>query len=325
MMPIITLLLILLGFGMVPSMAQQHRVWVDTDLSSGRPVGDMDDALALLMLLRDTSVHIEGISVVHGVRHARRVTAKLLRWYAPARDTPIHRGADTQRELGQRTEAVNAMIRALEKGPMTVLALGPATNVATVLTLRPDLVPQMQKVGFCGGRWANMVFAPDGGKVRFSDYNFEHDSVAARLLLQSGVPLLLAGYDCSDGFFLHRALYRPLKGSSHARDRWMYRNLSRWEWVWQHVFGVKDGFIPFDCSTVGALLHPDEFCIRADRAATVTEGPNDARSIVKTDRKMFLTVGAQGGIHRVDHCYHTHGIFRERLLNALLRDLSTDP
>ncbi len=305
------------------AVAQQHRVWVDTDLKSGKLAGDMDDALALVLLLRDSSVHIEGISVVHGVRHARKVTARLLHWYAPGRSIPLHAGADSQQELGQRTDAVNAMIRALEKGPMQVLALGPATNIATVLQLRPDLLSRIQKVAFCAGRRPGMRFAPLGGKVSFSDYNFEHDSVAGRILLQSGVPLLMAGYDCSDGFFLHRALYRPLRTSSHAGDRWLYRNLSRWEWIWEHVFGVHDGFIPFDCSTVGALLHPEDFCIRTGLEATVAQGDNDARSIVKTDRKAMLLVGQEAGSSIVDHCYHTHGAFRQRLLQALLPEDGT--
>lgn len=298
--------------------AQSHRVWVDTDMASGRFMGDMDDALALVMLLRDTSVHVEGVSVVHGVRHARRVTAKLLQWYAPGREVAVHTGADSHKELGKRTDAVNAMVRALEKGPMLILALGPATNIATVLRQRPDLASRVRQVAFCAGRRPGMALAPEGGRVRFSDYNFEHDSVAARMLVESGVPLLLAGYDCSDGFHLHRALYRPLRSSPSKGDRWMYRHLSRWEWVWRNLFGVKDGFTPFDCSTVGALLYPEDFCIRPALSVAVTEGPNDARSVVKSDLKMFLTVGQEGGPHRVDHCYHTHAAFRARLLEALL-------
>jgi inosine-uridine nucleoside N-ribohydrolase len=320
---VLRIILPILALMLAPTVvsAQQHRVWVDTDLKSGKLMGDMDDALALVLLLRDTSVHIEGISVVHGVRHARKVTARLLRWYAPERNIPVHVGADSQKELGQRTDAANAIIRALEKGPMQVLALGPATNIATVLQQRPDLRDRIQTVSFCAGRRPGMRFAPFGGKVNFSDYNFEHDSVAGRILLQSGVPLLMAGYDCSDGFYLHSADYRALKGSPDPGDRWMHRKLRRWEWVWRNIFGVKDGFIPFDCSTVGALLYPEDFCIRKGLEATVAQGDNDARSIVKTDRKAMLLVGQEGGSSRVDYCYHTHGAFKQRLLKALLQEV----
>jgi hypothetical protein len=101
----------------------------------------------------------------------------------------------------------------------------------------------------------------------------------------------------------------------------MHRKLRRWEWVWRNIFGVKDGFIPFDCSTVGALLYPEDFCIRKGLEATVAQGENDARSIVKTDRKAMLLVGQEGGYSRVDYCYHTHGAFKQRLLKALLQEV----
>lgn len=312
----LTVILLFICLGTAGSLAQR-RVWVDTDISSGKFKGDMDDALALLMLLRDSTVHMEGISLVHGVRHAEKVTRKILKWYAPDRNIPVHVGADSYRELGQRTDAVTAMERALEQGPMMILALGPATNVTTLLQLRPDLRANVQAISFCAGRRPGMVFTPPGAKVRFSDYNFDLDSTAGRLLLEMDVPLLLAGYDCSDSLFLSKEDYRHLKRSGRPGDRWFYRNLSRWEWFWGAFLGVKRGLIPFDCSTVGALLYPEEFEIEDAVPASVETRDNDSPHTVKAGRKSYLLVeeGREGV--RVDYCHFTHERFRERLLRTL--------
>jgi len=315
-MPYLILLLIFLCFGMTESKAQR-RVWVDTDISSGKLKGDMDDALALLMLLRDPTVHIEGISLVHGVKHAEKVTHRLLGWYADGREIRVHVGADSYKEFGQRTDAIRALERALEQGPMMILALGPATNITTLLQLRPDLRPNVQAISFCAGRRPGMVFTPSGAKVRFSDYNFDLDTVAGRLLLQMDVPILLSGYDCSDSLFLSKADYRHMKKSDHKGDRWFYRNMSRWEWVWRSFLGVKGGFIPFDCSTVGALLHSDEFETETDIPAFVEMQQNDSPQLIRAAQKSYLLVQQGRAGAAVDYCHFTRPEFKQRLLRVL--------
>jgi len=315
-MPYLILLLIFLCFGLAESTAQR-RVWVDTDISSGKLKGDMDDALALLMLLRDSTVQMEGISLVHGVKHADKVTRKLLDWYADGREIPVHVGADSHKEFGQRTAAIRALEQALEQGPMMILALGPATNITTLLQLRPDLRPNVQAISFCAGRRPGMVFTPAGAKVRFSDYNFDLDTVAGRLLLQMDVPLLLAGYDCADSLFLTKADYRHMKKSDHRGDRWFYRNMSRWEWVWRTFLGVKGGFIPFDCSTAGALLHSSEFETEKRIPAFVDIRENDSPQIIQAERKSYLLVQEDSSGTKVDYCHLTRPEFKQRLLRAL--------
>ncbi|MGB1317594.1 MAG: nucleoside hydrolase, partial [Flavobacteriales bacterium] len=119
--------------------AQTKRVWIDTDIMIGKFRRDVDDGLALILALRDTNLYIEGISFVHGVDYADKVTAKLLNWYAPNRSIPTYKGSDDSSGFGKITPAVTAIIEALEQEPMYILALGPMTNLGTVLQLRPDL------------------------------------------------------------------------------------------------------------------------------------------------------------------------------------------
>lgn len=302
------------------SLFPQQRVWIDTDIMIGKFRRDVDDGLALILALRDTNLLIEGISFVHGVDYADKVTSKLLNWYAPKRTIPTFKGSDDSTGLGLETEAVTAMISALEKGPMAILALGPMTNVGTVLKLRPDLHENITTISYCAGRRPGMLFNPGSGKVRFSDYNFDLDPTSSAILLQTQVPVLLAGYDCSDNLFLNRKDFIHLKKSKNKGDRWLFRQLKQWENLWSVFLGSTHGFIPFDCSTVGALLYATEFTIETEIPAFIRSEVNDKKSRAKTPFKPYLLVDKNGEGKRVSYCDFTKDEFKNRLLRALISE-----
>lgn len=314
MMRFLTVYLLLLPF-LCP--AQKKRVWIDTDIMIGKFKHDVDDGLALLMLLQDTSIAIEGISFVHGVNYAEKVTTKLLHWYAPTRDIPMFKGADDAKEFGKRTQAVDAIIAALEAGPITVFALGPFTNLGTVLNLRPDLHSNIEIISYCAGRRPGMLFNPGSGKVRFRDYNFDLDPEATAEFLSADVPVLLAGYDCSDSLFLNIKDFDHLKNSASEGDRWLFRQLKSWLGLWRGFIGSEKGFIPFDCATVGALLHPNEFTIISQIPVYMKDAPDDTKGDNARTLKPYLLVDEQGSGRSVSYCEYTTAAFKQRLLKTL--------
>jgi inosine-uridine nucleoside N-ribohydrolase len=296
----------------------QQRIWVDTDIRSGKMNGDMDDAIAMLMLLDDTTIQIEGISFVHNVNYADKVTRKLLSWFGGEKSIPLFKGATSIKQVGASNKATEAIIAALEKGPMKILALGPATNIATALKARPDLRSNVQEIVFCAGRRPEMVFSP-AGKARFSDYNFDLDSISGRILLKSSVPITLAGYDCADSLYITHGDYAHLKESAHAGDRWMYRKMKRWEGFWHTFVGTENGFIPFDCATLGVMLWSDLFSVERSIPAVVRIDANDTQNTVRGPVKAYLLVewGAVG--HQVDYCHHVNSAFKKNVMYSLRR------
>jgi inosine-uridine nucleoside N-ribohydrolase len=299
------------------SLFSQQRVWIDTDIMIGKFRKDVDDGLALILILRDSTVEIEGISFVHGVDYADKVTSKLLNWYAPDHNIPTFKGSDDSTGFGKETDAVKAMITALEKGPMAILALGPMTNVGTVLKLRPDLHKNITAISYCAGRKPGMLFSPGSGKVKFSDYNFDLDPKSSAALLETEIPLVLAGYDCSDSLFLSRKDFIHLKKSDNKGDRWLFRQLKSWENLWSIFLGSKRGFIPFDCSTVGALLYADEFNIETEIPAFIKVDKNDTKYTVSTPTKQFFYADENGKGKPVSYCDFTKQKFKKRLLHVL--------
>lgn len=152
-----------------PRVPLSDRGWVDTDAACG--LGrrtDPDDCLALLLLARSKDVEIVGISTVFGnaaLEETDRVTRALAALVEGSGlgHVPVYRGAAGSAGLPQ--PAHEALTLALEEGPLTLLALGPLSNIATVLRDRPDLRRRVVRLIALMGRRPGHIFHPSEGSV----------------------------------------------------------------------------------------------------------------------------------------------------------------
>ncbi len=85
-----------------------------------------------------------------------------------------------------RRDAVNLLISEIERHPgeVTLLALGPMTNIALALCLKPDLESKIKRIVFLGG---NIRVA--GNASNAAEFNFWFDPEAARIVLRSRIPI----------------------------------------------------------------------------------------------------------------------------------------
>ena len=138
--------MIALGLALVstapaPVTAQPQRVWIDTDPAIGEPERDVDDGFALLQAFRSPELDIRGVSVVFGnapFDQGLPIAQRLVREWGP-KGLRVFGGASSAGARGKETDATRALAEALRQGPLTILALGPATNVATLLERHPDV------------------------------------------------------------------------------------------------------------------------------------------------------------------------------------------
>ena len=81
--------------------------------------------------------------------------------------------------------ALAALAAAVQQDPgrVTILALGPMTNVAMLLRLHPDLEAKIQRIVFMGGN----VHVP-GNASAAAEFNFWFDPEAAQAVLRSCIP-----------------------------------------------------------------------------------------------------------------------------------------
>lgn len=175
------------------------------------------------MALRSPDLQIEGISLVTEIDYGYRVTEKLLQWYSAGEEIHIYKGASAAGDLGYENEAVLALAQALKKERLTLIALGPATKIATVLKNYPELAPRIKRIVWCAGRTPDMHFRPGKRKVNVYDCNFDKDPAAGEILLASGVFLTLTGYEPASYIRISKDDLKPLKARTLKADHLLYR------------------------------------------------------------------------------------------------------
>jgi purine nucleosidase len=91
--------------------------------------------------------------------------------------------------------AVNFMVRTIMDAPageLTVMTLGPMTNLAMAMTMEPRIVSRVREVVLMGGG-----FFEGGNATPAAEYNIFVDPHAAHKVFESRVPLTMAPIDCT--------------------------------------------------------------------------------------------------------------------------------
>lgn len=191
-----------------------RRFLIDTDTAS-------DDAVAMIMALRQPHIEVLGFTVVAGnvpldqaVQNALYTVelcdestpvyvgspAPLLRDLSTAQDVHGDDGfGDIGLDLSGREPAegwgpqvIVDLIRR-HPGEITLVALGPLTNLAIALVWAPDIAPLVDRVVVMGGTG----LTGPGNVTPSAEFNFWVDPEAVRVVLRSGLPLEFVGWDIS--------------------------------------------------------------------------------------------------------------------------------
>ena len=222
-----------------PVQAQPHRIIFDTDFG----VPPTDDGLALILALNSPELGILGITTVAGNFSTERATSDVLRTLeiAGREEIKVYRGADMplvhepgefarsvwgewwsdepppappggfatkQAEPGTAVEVMLEMILGAP-GDVTIVAIGPLTNVAMAMRLHPEFAASVKQIVIMGGAIARL---PDGhGNVTpNAEFNFWVDPEAARIVLRSGTPVSLSPLNVSRKTALTRRWYEEM-------------------------------------------------------------------------------------------------------------------
>jgi inosine-uridine nucleoside N-ribohydrolase len=105
----------------------------------------------------------------------------------------------------QKQNAVDFIIDTVERNPgeITILAIGPMTNLAIALRLRPDIETKIKRLVFMGGA-AHVA----GNSTKAAEFNFWFDSEAARIVLRSKIPVkVMFGLDICNHAVLRKSLF----------------------------------------------------------------------------------------------------------------------
>ena len=170
--------------------------WIDTDQLVAPSGREVDDGLALIQAFHSEEFEIRGVSVVFGnapLEEAFPIGQGIVQRFGPE-GLQVYSGAASSDHLGRETAASRALAEAIRQESLTVLALGPVTNVATVLKNHPKLARQIPQIVAVAGRRQDQRFVTgEATSVPLRDFNFELDPDAFQVILDSGASHWLPG------------------------------------------------------------------------------------------------------------------------------------
>jgi inosine-uridine nucleoside N-ribohydrolase len=168
----------------------------------GRPV---DDGQALLYLFGRPDVEVLGITTVFGNSAIERVhpaTAALLADIG--RELPLRRGAGAAGEADTEAAAFLVETAAAHPGEITLLAVGPLTNVKAAADADPAFFDHLDQIVIMGGYLAPLALP---GWEGVGELNLSVDAEAAHQVLRAACPVtLMTAQVCLDAPFSLRAL-----------------------------------------------------------------------------------------------------------------------
>jgi inosine-uridine nucleoside N-ribohydrolase len=195
------------------------RIIIDTDPAMGTLGGDPEDCFAIMLALNSPEVTVDGITIVQGNVPAEKgySNAHHLLKLINREEVPLRRGClrplsaerTTQTRWlerrydskqitqmiepqGEDADAVSFLIDSVlaNPGEITLVTIGPLTNVATAMQRSPEFAPALKGIVMMGG-----TAACAGNISPAAEFNFWQDPDAADIVFRSGADLTMVGLD----------------------------------------------------------------------------------------------------------------------------------
>jgi purine nucleosidase len=255
--------------------AARRSIIIDTDPG-------IDDALAILLACASPELDIRAVTTVAGNVGINRTTRNALQLteLAGHAGIPVYRGADrpirgswttiedihgqnglgdidlpasSRAESGFAVDMLVALLREAAPDSITVVLIGPQTNLALALQHAPGIANAIHEIVVMGGS-----LDPSGGNsTRFAEFNIHVDPLAAHIVLKAGRPMIWAPLEVArqasvDALWIDllRAVGRPCAVASAGMLDFYLRAFDR------------PAAALYDPLTILALLAPELFDLR---------------------------------------------------------------
>lgn len=258
--------------------SKKSLVLLDTDIGD-----DIDDALALALTLRSPEIELIGVTTVFGDTRLRARLAKHVLHVFEQDNIPVAAGISTpilvrhspsgvpqaailtsneEQSISTRSGPDIIIEKALaHPGRLTLLCIGPLTNVATALLSEARLFMAIRNIIMMGG----------SSSIPFPEWNVRSDARAAQIVLAAGIPITLLGWNVTTQCQLRAGDIERLRTRNTSQTRLLSDLITLWQ---QHRPRWHPRY-PFlhDPLTIAALCVPDLFHFEEMTVRTLTHGP----------------------------------------------------
>ena len=267
----------------------------------------VDDAMALCLLVRSPQLELLGVSTVHGNADIDTVTRNAL--FLKDRlgfSAPVAQGSGVtltnkqgqQNGLGgivvpERPVAVpdgrrahRMMIDLIRENPheVTILAVGPLTNLARALDKDPEIARLAQGVVVMGGAFGS--HGHTGNVSPVAEANIANDPEAADRVFTASWPVTVIGLDVTQQVVMDGA-YLDRLGRDGGEDGRFLHEVSRGYHAFHQRSRRLDGIFAHDSLAVVYALRPDLFTLRRGPVRVVCGGLAAGQTIQKPKDSPF--------------------------------------
>jgi purine nucleosidase len=258
--------------------SRKYHVFIDTDIGD-----DIDDALALALALCLPEIELLGVTTVFGDTQKRAHLAAHILEVFRHEEVPIAAGQQMPLLFRHRPSGVPQaaildpctsidMLSPLSApeliiqttlahhGNITLLCLGPLTNIATALIIEPRLFLAIKNIVMIGGTTG----------FPLPEWNIRSDALAAKIVLASGIPITLLGWNITTRCQLRESDIEEI----HYQNSPQTRLLSQLLAIWQRHRPRWHPRLPFlhDPLAIVAFCAPEIFHFEVMTARVFTRG-----------------------------------------------------
>jgi len=271
------------------------RVLIDADTG-------IDDAMAILFALRSPALEVVGISSVFGNTTLENATANALRLVELAgASVPVARGAAAPLVKERRpaptfvhgtdglgevagppptlspieASAAEFIVGTARRHPgeITLVPIGPLTNVALALALEPRLPELVKQVVLMGG-----AARVPGNVSPVAEANISSDPHAADIVFRTPWPVVMVGLDVTTAVRMPDDVLRRIADAEPKLGGFIF-SISRFYKRFYESRGVTGGFYVHDPSAVAFVIDPGVFETDLARVRVDSEGLGAGQTI----------------------------------------------
>lgn len=293
------------------------KIIIDTDPGIGALGADIDDGLAIVMALNSPELQTLGLTIVNGNVSCEQGTINALNLLKVMErtDIPVYKGADRPlvgdmtfvrevfdeilRRVGwdkpiplpankalqpQPQHAVDFIIEQVKANPgeVTIICIGPLTNLALAIRKAPELSKMIKETIIMGGGWTQ----PLDCITPVAEFNMFCDPEAAKIVLHSGIPLYMTGYEMSKRTQLHPYHLDILRQRGTPTSKFIAEMAEPWLAFMKAAFGLDLCFLP-DPQAIALALDQSIFTLEDMYVDIETKGEL-TRGMTVADRNQAL-------------------------------------
>ncbi|CAL4977177.1 unnamed protein product [Urochloa decumbens] len=297
---------------------RRKKVIIDTDPG-------IDDAMAILVALRSPELEVIGLTTTFGNVHTAVATRNVLHLLEAVgrTDIPVAEGshvtlkkdsklriasschgldglgnkglppATTAKPLDQPAAAFLVEQANLYPGQVTVVALGPLTNLALALQLDPLFPKKIGQIVVLGG-----AYSVNGNVNPAAESNIFGDPGAADIIFTCGADVLAVGINTTQQVILSEADREKLEHSDSKYARYICKSLAHYFDYHREVYFTKGVYL-HDPTALLAAVSPSLVTLAEGVVRVQTAGITKGLTLFRSTEKWYADMSAWSGMPTV--------------------------